>query len=182
MIYADNSTNTFNRVEDSIQFYEKSKTALADASFDLRKWATNSEKIQSLIDNQFEEKKTSESTHRRVLGIIWDIQTDNFTFDFTDIIKLCNTSEPTKRNILRIQGMFYEPLRLISFITLRIKIILQKLFKLKFEWDKNIATDTSQLWIHYIKRLKHASSVSINNHVLYCECSYVQLHAFCDSS
>ena len=106
----------------------------------------NRKKIQHFIDNQFEKDKTSKGTHRKVLGIVWDIQTDNFIFDFTDIIRLCNTLEPTKRNNLRIQGMFYDPLGLISPITLPIKFILQKLFELKFEWDTNIDTDTSHLW------------------------------------
>ena len=59
--------DTFNRVEDAIQFYEKSKIAPADASFNFRKWATNSKKIQNLIDNQFKEDKTSESTHRKFM-------------------------------------------------------------------------------------------------------------------
>ena len=90
-LYVDDFTNTFNRVEDAIQFYKKSKIALADASFNLRKWATNSKKIQNFIDNQFEEDKTSECTNRKVIG-------------------LCNTLEPTKRNILRIQGMLYDHL------------------------------------------------------------------------
>ena len=174
--------NTFNRVEDAIQFYKKSKITLADASFNLRKWVTNSKKIQNFIDNQFEEDKTLEGTHRKVLGIIWDIQTDNFIFDFTDIIGLCNTLESTKRNILQIQGMFYDPLGLISPITLPIKIILQKLFELKFEWDTNIDTDIRRLWKQYIKGPKYVSSVSVNRHVLCCERSFVYLYGFCDSS
>ena len=111
------------------------------SSFNVRKWATNSKKIQTFIDNQFEENKTSEGTNRKVLGITWDIQSDNFLFDFTDIIGLCNTLEPTKRNILRIQGMFHDPLELISPITLPINLVLQKLFELKFEWDTNIDAD-----------------------------------------
>ena len=177
-LYVDDFTNTFNRVEDAIQFYKKSKIALADVSFNLRKWAMNRKKIQHFIDNQFEKDKTSKGTHRKVLGIVWDIQTDNFIFDFTDIIRLCNTLEPTKRNNLRIQGMFYDPLGLISPITLPIKFILQKLFELKFEWDTNIDTDTSHLWKQHIKGLKHVGSVSVNRHVLCCKRSFVQLHGF----
>ena len=103
-------------------------------------------------------------------------------FDFTNITGLCNTLEPTKRNILRIQGMFYDPIGLISPITLSIKIILQKLIEPKFEWDTNIDADTSHLWKQYIKGLKHVSSVSVNRRVLCCERSFVQLHGFCDSS
>ena len=78
--------------------------------------------------------------------------------------------------------MFYDPLGLISPITLPIKIILQKLFELKFEWDTNIDADTSHLWKQYIRELKHVSSVSVNRHVLCCERSLVQLLGFCDSS
>ena len=77
--------------------------------------------------------------------------------------------------------MFYDPLGLISPITLPIKFILQKLFELKFEWDTNIDTDTSHLWKQYIKGLKHVSSVSANRHMLCCKRSFVQLHGFCDS-
>ena len=109
-------------------------------------------------------------------------QTNNLVFDFTDIIGLCNTLEPTKRNILRIQGVFYDPLGLISPITLPIKLILQKLFKLKSQWDTNIDADTCYLWKQYIKGLKHLSSVSVNHHVLCCERSFVQLYGFCNSS
>ena len=59
-------------------------------------------------------------------------------FDFIGIIELCNTLEPTKGNILRIKGMFYDPLGLISPVTLPVETILQKLLKFKFEWDKKI--------------------------------------------
>ena len=165
-LYVDDSTNPYNGVEDAIQFHEKSKIALADASFYLRKWTANSKKIQNFINDQFEEDKTSESTHRKVLGIIWDIHADNLIFDFTDIIELCNALEPTKRNILRIQGMLKDPLGLISPITLPIKIMLQKLFEIKFERDKYIDTNTSQLRKRYIKGLKHVSSVSVTRHML----------------
>ena len=34
--------------------------------------------------------------------------------------------------------MFYDPLGLISPVTLPVETILQKLLKFKFEWDKKI--------------------------------------------
>ena len=36
--------------------------------------------------------------------------------------------------VLRIQGMFYDSLDLISPITLSAKFLLQKLFEFKIEW------------------------------------------------
>ena len=62
-LYADNFTNRFNRVLDAIQFCDQSKIVIADATFILKKWVTNSKKIENFIDNQFEEGKTSENTH-----------------------------------------------------------------------------------------------------------------------
>ena len=78
--------------------------------------------------------------------------------------------------------MFYDPRGLISPITLPIKIIQQKLFEVKFGWDKNIDKDNGQLLIQDIKGLKHVSSVSVNRHGPCCKHSHAQLHGFCDSS
>ena len=78
--------------------------------------------------------------------------------------------------------MFHDPLELISPITLPIKLVLQKLSELKFEWDTNTDADTSHLWKQYFKGLKHVSPVSVNRHVFWCERCFVQLHGFCDSS
>ena len=41
----------FNRAEDEFQYNKASKIALAETSFDLRKWVTNNEKIQNFIGN-----------------------------------------------------------------------------------------------------------------------------------
>ena len=40
-LYVDDSTNSFDKLQTAIQFYEKSKAWLKDANFELQKWATN---------------------------------------------------------------------------------------------------------------------------------------------
>ena len=40
---------SFNNVEDSFKFYEVSKKCLAEASFNLHKWATNSDELAKLL-------------------------------------------------------------------------------------------------------------------------------------
>ena len=37
----DDSTNSFDKLQTAIEFYEKSKACLKDANFEWRKWATN---------------------------------------------------------------------------------------------------------------------------------------------
>ena len=40
---------SFNNVEDSFKFYEVSKKCLAEVSFNLHKWATNSDELAKLL-------------------------------------------------------------------------------------------------------------------------------------
>lgn len=73
--------------------------------------------------------------------------------------------------------MFYDPPGLISPITLSIKLILQKLFELKIEWDNRIDVETNELWNKYIKGSQNVNSFSVNRQVLCCDGNYVQLHS-----
>ena len=50
-LYVDDSTNSFDTIETAIKFYEKSKSCLKEANFELRKWAKNSFEMKKLIDS-----------------------------------------------------------------------------------------------------------------------------------
>lgn len=180
-LYVDDSTNTFDNFDDAVEFYNKATAVLGDASFDLRKWATNNPDLRNIILKN-DVSNESDENQRKVLGVIWDIKTDEFVFDFSEIINLCNTLTPTKRNILRIQGMFYDPLGLTSPLSLPVRIILQNLFKLKLAWDDYIDQETLYSWKQYIKGLQRIRSVSCSRRVFFCEGDQIQLHGFCDSS
>ena len=78
--------------------------------------------------------------------------------------------------------MFYDPLGLISPITLPIKFILQKLFEFKFEWDTNILMSTLVIYGNNILKDLNMSALSVNRQMLCCERIFVQLDGFCDSS
>jgi len=49
-LYVDDISNTFDYDNEAIEFYEKSKHCLADAKFELRKWASNNKNLQQYID------------------------------------------------------------------------------------------------------------------------------------
>ena len=91
-LYVDDLSNSFNNVEDSFKFYEVSKKCLAEASFKLHKWATNSDELVKLI--KLHKSDTTEmhnadgeiyvkdslgigGTYRKVLGVNWNTTTDH---------------------------------------------------------------------------------------------------------
>ena len=49
----------------------------------------------------------------------WNKNNDKFVFDFSNIIEIANEIGPTKHNILKLIGMFFDPLGLTSPIALQ---------------------------------------------------------------
>ena len=60
----------------------------------------------------------------KILGVIWDEQTDNFTFDFAEICKFSKGLNVTKRNVLKILAIFYDPIGVLEPIMINFKKLL----------------------------------------------------------
>ena len=118
---------------------------MRDGSFQLRKWASNDKDLEGKINKLEVNNKYSpvtdndlslvqmeianifrqnEPEYRKVLGVAWNKNNDNFVFDFSNVIKIVNEIDPT---ICKLIGMFFDPLSLISSIVLQLKLLFKKL-------------------------------------------------------
>ena len=61
----------------------------------------------------------------RVLGISWDNQTDDFLFDFTNLIVYVRQLQPSKRSVLKFTAKIYDPLGLLSSFVICLKVLFQ---------------------------------------------------------
>ena len=59
----------------------------------------------------------SSTSYRKVLGLNWKTDSDEFIFDLGFIYDTAKNLHVKKRNILRIASMFFDPLGLIAPIT-----------------------------------------------------------------
>ena len=57
--YVDDPNSGVNSVEDGVNFYEKLKSILLEANFNLRKWRTNSIELRKMI---YEKEKQTKGT------------------------------------------------------------------------------------------------------------------------
>ena len=80
----------------------------------------------------------SSSVYRKFLGLNWDTGANDLIFDFENIYRTAQKLDITKRNILLVAAMFFDPLGLISPFTLQPKVIFQELCRNKLEWDEVI--------------------------------------------
>ena len=198
-LYVDDSVNSFDSINDCITFYNVAKSSLIDAGFELRKWKFNDLRLNEYIkssqtntvsdssladDNSYTQNEFGiySNSFTTVLGLNWDIANDNFVFDFIDIYSAALKLPPTKRNILKISATFFDPLGCLVPITLPSKILFKDLCIRKITWDNDIPIEFKKRWKIYLDELKTLQLVSVNRHVLCCECRDVEIHGFCDSS
>ena len=66
----------------------------------------------------------------KVLGINWNNPYDEIDLEISDLAKLALQLPATKRNILKITEMFYDPLGLVSPIVLQSKLKVTSATKL----------------------------------------------------
>ena len=82
---------------------------------------------------------------RKLLGVQWDPEKDNIMFSIFDKINFASQTE-TKRSILQQIGTIFDPMGLLTPLTLRAKIIFQQLWLQKINWDQQIPNDLNVQW------------------------------------
>lgn len=123
---------------------------------------------------------------KKVLGVEWDLDSDDFVFRFGEVINLARSLHPTKRNVLKIAATFFDPLGFISPITARVKSIFQLLCKDESDWDSDVPPDILSIWNTFLDdiarfgklKIKRFSFVNPSDATKFCS----TLHGFCDSS
>ena len=115
---------------------------MKEGGFELRKWNSSNKELMGKIcveenKNSYEQGKNCLGL-RKVLGINWDIEKDLFEFDFDEIVQLAKDLKFTKRNLLKINATLFDPLGLISPITLQGKLLFKLLCIYKSDWDDEL--------------------------------------------
>ena len=126
-----------------------------------------------------------ESNLKKVLGVQWDLDSDEFVFSFVEILKLARSLPMTKRNVVKVGVTFFDPLGFISPITTRVKSIFQLLCKDKSDWDDKISGDVLSVWEKFLVDFENFTHLRIKRFAFVEVTANIQsvtLHAFCDSS
>ena len=170
-LYVDDAATCLNDLTKATEFYHLTKNILAIGGFNSQKWETNNLALRNIISqektlNDIQIEKTDESTYaqsqlgfssrafRNMLGLNWDANNDFLVYEFGDIIAVASKLEITKRDILRVSAMFYDPLWLICPIVFQIRLIFQTLCAEKLEWDSPLPLHYAVQWKKLLNNLK----------------------------
>ncbi|XP_063821265.1 uncharacterized protein LOC135071404 [Ostrinia nubilalis] len=163
------------------------------AEFEMRGWVSNnSEALQLLPPELCATTPTSvvplapATSTCRVLGLIWDTAQDALQFRPTKT-QQSELPKLTKRSVLSCAMSLYDPLGILSPLTVHSRILLQKCWRTGVSWDEPLPMDQQKEWGSWLDSIALVENMSIPRcYASHCNAdldqSELELHVFADAS
>ena len=71
---------------------------------------------------------------------------DTLVFDTNSVASCMASMEPTKRTVVSMVARFFDPLGVVTPITIQFKIFFQQLCEARVKWDDPLEADLRQKW------------------------------------
>ncbi|XP_055708899.1 uncharacterized protein LOC129805169 [Phlebotomus papatasi] len=187
--YCDDYLGSADSIEDARKLIRDIVYVQKAGGFDIVNWTANDSRIlDTFTDTMKNLASQTLDELDRVLGLWWDSTADIFTFktQFHRVPAEILSGEkiPTMRDVLRLIMSIFDPLGFLAMFTVKGKMILQEIWRLKIGWDDPIEGIALQHWKTFLDELKTISTVRVSR----CyspnlpQATSVQLHIFGDAS
>nr|XP_029712150.1 uncharacterized protein LOC115257038 [Aedes albopictus] len=155
----------------------------ASGGFHLRKWASNSTAaLAGVPEEDIEVKAAIEldgSTTIKTIRIHWQPCSDEFKFAYHQP----QISQSTKRIILSQIASLYDPLGLLAPTIVMAKLVMQKLWELRVDWDANPPGELTNHWLSLVQHLSVLNHFQVPRRVIgVCKPLRTYLHGYSDAS
>ncbi|XP_043276074.1 uncharacterized protein [Venturia canescens] len=179
--YVDDIYGGADQLADLITQAEQLMGICTTGCFPLAKWQSNHPELLTAVGAtaSTENARVFEECETKVLGLAWLPHTDVFKFT---VHKYTAGDGITKRIILSEIAQFYDPLGFLSPVTIRAKILLQRLWLEKLNWDDLVSTEVRNSWVAFRQELSHLGTVSVPRWLNIATGTSVELHGFSDAS
>ena len=168
-LYMDDLEISNNDAQKLCKIQKEVEVALAERGFKMTKWATNEiELSKNWADSRKETK---------VLGMKWDPKKDELSFAWSPNAV---TQNVTMRQFLSEVQQLYDPMGILSPVTVRARMLLQQMFIEKLKWDQRLPERMQAEYKSYIQDLKEVNQVYFPRWVGLKE--KFNLHGFADAS
>ncbi|XP_062537796.1 uncharacterized protein LOC134206123 [Armigeres subalbatus] len=184
--YVDDYFDCADTEEAAIELIQRVINVHEQGGFKLAKFSSNSKTVIDSLDPEI--VAGCREGEVRVLGIRWDLQSDEFVFplSFSNLDERFQSGEaiPTKRQLLRFMMSIFDPLSFLSPITIQLKIIFQELWRLQSGWDDEIPDGLVPRWTDWLVETRKLNEIRFSRYYYPAVSSFsnVELHAFCDAS
>ncbi|XP_058828458.1 uncharacterized protein LOC131688285 [Topomyia yanbarensis] len=181
--YVDDVLTGADSPEEAQQLRRQLSEIFASGGFHLRKWASNcTAALEGVPEADLEIRIPVELNGNetiKTLGIHWQPCSDEFLFSYQPHKIL----QPTKRIILSQIASLFDPLGLLAPIIIKAKLVMQRLWELKVDWDETPPGELINDWLVLAQNLSVLNSFQIPRRVINTQRPLrVYLHGYSDAS
>ncbi|KAL0811217.1 hypothetical protein ABMA28_009646 [Loxostege sticticalis] len=181
--YVDDVLGTAASLESLIEAKEQLCKLLNVGGFQLHKWSSNTVEVLQDIpaEKQYFDniELQKDNLSLKTLGINYNVKLD--TLNLASPNPATKVPE-TKREILSFISKFFDPLGLAGPIIVCAKVILQKLWQARINWDSTPDQELGKAWLEFYESLINMQPISIQRYVNMTDAVCVQLIGFADAS
>ena len=184
--YVDDGLTGANSIEEAVELQEQLQDLFSRGGFLLRKWNSNRPAVLQHLPPEIKDTHSTQAlpspdAYTKTLGIEWNTTSDHYRLT---IAELPPVNCITKRVLVSDVAKTFDVLGWFSPTIIKMKILMQRLWELKVDWDDPLPPDVHDTWLQWRSELKLLS----DKHLPRCyfpdavNIVAVELHGFCDAS
>ncbi|XP_064475627.1 uncharacterized protein LOC135389519 [Ornithodoros turicata] len=183
--YVDDLVVGVDTVQEALTLYRESQAIFRDAGMKLVKWTTNRSELQGTFEDDGT-ASPSATSQRKVLRLGWDISTDEIRYSLNSITEFLESNLNTgiKRYVLQAVARIYDPFGYVTPYVVTAKILLQRIWLAKLNWDDRLPEDLKNTWSTWCRQVPLLARVSLPRRLTALNISEAScsLHIFSDAS
>ena len=179
--YVDDALTGADTKEELISVRHELADLLRSADLNIREWASNDKDILRGLSERDTHRRLQlgESQTLKTLGIYWDSQDDAI---FYSVEPTATITRVTKRSMSSVIARIYDPLGLLALVIVKAKILLQRVWALKLDWDESLPSELHTEWDRYHIQLPLLNNIRFPRKTVVKAANQIELHGFCDAS
>ncbi|GFR59729.1 retrovirus-related Pol polyprotein from transposon 17.6 [Elysia marginata] len=153
-LYVDDWLSGSDSQDEIVKMASEAENILGQGGFPLAKWGSNSTLVGDRVVRDLS-KDCSETLPRlKILGISWSTSEDCFLFE---TFPVGEGIQFTKRLVLSMIAMIFDPLGFLNPFIIGIKIMFQEIWRLGLSWDEPLPLNMQKqmsIWVEGLQEIK----------------------------
>ena len=184
--YVDDALCAVDSVEDAVHLARDLKALCATGAFNMTKFTSSSPQFLKCVPMEDRGKKVKQLDLDKdrlcaesALGLRWSVDDDTFGFQFR------GEEKPwSRRGVLSTVSSVFDPLGVVSPVTVTGRVLVQKLCALSCGWDDLLPAVLAEEWREWLDRARELDLVRLDRSIVGPpgEVLTTQLHVFADAS
>ncbi|XP_026464135.1 uncharacterized protein LOC113366692 [Ctenocephalides felis] len=184
--YVDDIITGADTADELVKIQREVVQLLDEGGFSLHKWSSNCREVLQTIPKESQSSAMalfSEADTVKTLGLAWNPSQDIFKIAHIKVSEAdIRQGVDTKRSVLSTIAQIYDPIGLISPISVTAKLIMQELWRQNLGWDETLSRELQDRWNLFEVHLSDLENLSIPRNIFKSIPVTIQCHGFSDAS